>query len=330
MSAAPLAQPGSLRELFTTFNGLALQGFGGVLAVAQRALCEERGWLTQAQFVELLAVSRVLPGPNVCNLAVLVGDRCFGWRGAAAALAGMIALPLVIVLALAAMYSQFSQVPAVAGALKGMGAVAAGLIAGTALKLAATLRDSVLGRRACLALGVVTFMLVAILRLPLAWMILGVGAIGGAITVVPDVHRLPVGQMNLVDDTQFNASIVIGQAAPGPNVLFVAVLGYQAAGLVGALTTPVAMMLPSATLALAVGRWGHARRELIGVRAFKAGMAPIVIGPTAATTWLLVAQAPGKAHWLVTAGAALTVWRTRIHLIWLIGAGAVIGALGVL
>jgi chromate transporter len=180
MSAAPLAQPDSLRELFTTFNGLALQGFGGVLAVAQRALCEERGWLTQAQFVELLAVSRVLPGPNVCNLAVLVGDRCFGWRGAAAALAGMIALPLVIVLALAAMYSQFSQVPAVAGALKGMGAVAAGLIAGTALKLAATLRDSVLGRRACLALGVVTFMLVAILRLPLAWMILGVGAIGVA------------------------------------------------------------------------------------------------------------------------------------------------------
>jgi chromate transporter len=162
------------------------------------------------------------------------------------------------------------------------------------------------------------------------FLLLSLLAIGGAITVVPDVHRLPVGQMNLVDDTQFNASIVIGQAAPGPNVLFVAVLGYQAAGLVGALTTLVAMMLPSATLALAVGRWGHARRELIGVRAFKAGMAPIVIGPTAATTWLLVAQAPGKAHWLVTAGAALTVWRTRIHLMWLIGAGAVIGALGVL
>jgi chromate transporter len=95
--------PASLREVFLAFNWLALQGFGGVLAVAQRVLCEERRWLTREQFVELLAIGQVLPGPNVCNLAVLVGDRFFGWRGAAAALGGIVAAPLLIVLIMTAL-----------------------------------------------------------------------------------------------------------------------------------------------------------------------------------------------------------------------------------
>lgn len=174
----PAAAPSSPRELFVAFCLLALQGFGGVLAVAQRTLCEQRRWLTREQFVELLAMSQVLPGPNVCNLAVLVGDRYFGWRGALAALGGMVLLPLVIVLALAALYVHYAQLPAVAGALKGMGAVAAGLIAGTTLKLAVSLRTSVLGARACLLLGGVTFVLVAVLRLPLLWVLAAVGTLG--------------------------------------------------------------------------------------------------------------------------------------------------------
>jgi chromate transporter len=171
------AAPAAPRELFVAFCLLALQGFGGVLAVAQRTLCEQRRWLTHEQFIELLAFSQVLPGPNVCNLAVLVGDRYFGWRGALAALAGMVLLPLVIVLALAALYVHYAQLAAVAGALKGMGAVAAGLIAGTTLKLAATLRRSVLGARACLLLGGAAFALVAGLRLPLLWVLAGVGTL---------------------------------------------------------------------------------------------------------------------------------------------------------
>lgn len=169
------ATPASARELFVAFCLLALQGFGGVLAVAQRTLCEQHRWLTREQFVELLAISQVLPGPNVCNLAVLVGDRYFGWRGALAALAGMTLLPLVIVLVLAALYVHYAQVPAVAGALKGMGAVAAGLIAGTTLKLAASLRTSVLGPRACLLFGAAAFVPVALLRLPLLWVLACVG-----------------------------------------------------------------------------------------------------------------------------------------------------------
>jgi len=160
------------------------------------------------------------------------------------------------------------------------------------------------------------------------FLLLSLLAIGGAITVAPDMHRVLVGQMRLIDDTQFNASIAIAQAAPGPNVLFVAALGYQAAGLAGALTTLTAMMLPSTTLALAAGRWGHAQRERLAVRAFKAGMAPVAIALMAATAWILSTETPGRVHLAVTAVAALLVWRTRVHLLWLIAAGAAIGALG--
>jgi chromate transporter len=171
------AQPSSARELFVAFTGLALQGFGGVIAVAQRVLCEQKRWLTREQFVELLAVAQVLPGPNVCNVALIVGDRFFGWRGAFAALAGMMAVPLVIVLTVSAVYAQYASNPMVAGALKGMGAVAAGLIAGTALKLLDALRVNPMRVPACAGLLALTFLAIAILRWPLVWVLLGLGAL---------------------------------------------------------------------------------------------------------------------------------------------------------
>ena len=129
---AETLRPGSAGELFFAFNRLALQGFGGVLAVAQRELVERKRWLTREDFVELLALSQVLPGPNVVNLALMFGDRFFGLRGAFAAVAGMLVVPLVIVLALTAAYAEFSRLAVVSGALRGMGAVAAGLIIATA------------------------------------------------------------------------------------------------------------------------------------------------------------------------------------------------------
>ena len=172
-----LARPSSEMELFVAFTLLALQGFGGVLAVAQRVLCEQKRWLTKEQFVEILAFGQVLPGPNVCNVALMVGDRFFGWRGAFAALAGMMAVPLVIVLAITAAYSQYASNPVVAGALKGMGAVAAGLIVGTALKLMSALRANPMGIPACAVLLVSAFVAVAILRWPLVWILLGLGTV---------------------------------------------------------------------------------------------------------------------------------------------------------
>jgi chromate transporter len=160
------------------------------------------------------------------------------------------------------------------------------------------------------------------------FLLLSLLSIGGAITVVPDMHRVLVEQMGLLTDTQFNASIAIAQASPGPNVLFVAVMGYQAAGLMGAGATLAGIMLPSTTLALAAGRWGHARRDWRAVQAFKAGMAPIVIALMLATGWILSAETPGWRHLLLTVAAAVLIWRTRVHLLALVAAGALIGALG--
>jgi chromate transporter len=160
------------------------------------------------------------------------------------------------------------------------------------------------------------------------FLLLSLLAVGGAITVVPDMHRVLVEKMGLLSDAQFNASIAIAQASPGPNILFVAVMGYQAAGLTGAATTLAGIMLPSTTLALVVARWGHARRDWRAVQAFKAGMAPIVIALMFCTGWILTAETPGWRHVLLTIAAALLVWRTRIHLLVLISIGAVVGALG--
>jgi chromate transporter len=172
------AQPADLTELFVTFNRLALQGFGGVLPVAQRELVERKQWLTRHQFVEMLAISQVLPGPNIVNLSLMMGDRFFGWRGAVVALTGMLAAPLVIVLVLTVLYGEFARIPVVSGALRGMGAVASGLIISTALKLMTTLKVNPLGLPIGLALAVLTVGGVAWLRLPLVYVVLGLGAVG--------------------------------------------------------------------------------------------------------------------------------------------------------
>ncbi len=170
-----LTVPTSNKDLFVTFTRMALQGFGGVLPIAQRVLCEQKRWLSKEQFVEILALGQVLPGPNVCNVALMVGDRFFGWRGAFSALAGMMTVPLVIVLIITALYAEFASNPMVAGALRGMGAVSAGLIIGSALKLIPTLQRNPMGLPVCALIAIVTFGSVALLRWPLVWVLLGLG-----------------------------------------------------------------------------------------------------------------------------------------------------------
>ena len=142
------------------------------------------------------------------------------------------------------------------------------------------------------------------------------------------MHRLMVNEMHLITDAQFNASIAIAQAAPGPNVLFVAVLGYQAAGLMGVAATFAGIMLPSTTLAFAAARWGQARQDWRGIQAFKAGMAPLVIALMFSTGWLLSAHDPTWQLVLLTVAAALVVWRTRVHMLALIAIGALVGGMG--
>ena len=176
MPEADLQRPTGPADLFRAFNRLALQGFGGVLPVAQRELVERLRWLTREQFLELLSLSQVLPGPNIINLGLILGDRACGWRGGVAALAGLLLAPTAIVLLLAVAASQWSQVPQVAGALRGMGIVAAGLELSTALKLAPGLGRGVLGWPRALVFVVLTVAAIGWLRWPLPAVVLGLGA----------------------------------------------------------------------------------------------------------------------------------------------------------
>lgn len=164
--------------------------------------------------------------------------------------------------------------------------------------------------------------------------------VGGAIATAPDMHRFLVDRQAWLTDPQFNASIAIAQAAPGPNVLFIGLLGWNvglnaggwAMGLLGMVLCLVGVMLPSTLLTWGAARWAHRNRGLRAVRAFKQGMTPVVLGLLLATAFIL-----GTAHgsfaeswrlWAVSAGCMLLVWRTRIHLLWLLGAGALLGATG--
>ena len=173
-------------------------------------------------------------------------------------------------------------------------------------------------------------------------------AVGGAIATAPDMHRFLVGQQQWLTDPQFTSAIAIAQAAPGPNVLFVALMGWNVGlnaggglgagwhaavlGLAGVGVAMAGILLPSSVLTYSATQWAHRNRELRAVRAFKTGMAPVVIALLIATGWLLTAAHNEPARdwrlWLLTAAAVLLVWRTRIHLLWLLGAGAVLGALG--
>ena len=156
-------------------------------------------------------------------------------------------------------------------------------------------------------------------------------AIGGAITTTSEMQRWVVGERHWLTDAQFTASVALAQAAPGPNLLFVAVVGWNVAGLVGVLATMTGSLLPSTTLALVATRWGAQRQDHRGVRAFKAGMAPLTIGMLLATGWVLTE--PLRGH-LATPGlvavAVVFILYTRLSPLWPIAIGAVVGARGYL
>lgn len=154
-------------------------------------------------------------------------------------------------------------------------------------------------------------------------------AIGGAITTAPDMQRYVVGERAWLTDAQFTSSVAIAQAAPGPNVLFVAVVGWNIAGLAGVAATLAGSLLPSTTLALAASRYGNRNRESRVMRAFSTGMAPLTLGLLLATGWVLTA--PVRDSWgamLLVPFTVLMLVKTTISPIWLVAVGAVVGALG--
>lgn len=174
----------------------------------------------------------------------------------------------------------------------------------------------------------------------LHFMALSLLSVGGAVTTAPDMHRYLVREHPWLSDAQFASGLALAQAAPGPNVLFVGLLGWNvglnhggyATALLGLAITLGGMLLPSSLLMYLTARWAHHNRELRAVRAFKQGMAPIVVGLMVATAWLLSSAHDDLrrdgALWALTLAAALLVWRTRIHLLWLLAAGALLGAFG--
>jgi chromate transporter len=168
-----------------------------------------------------------------------------------------------------------------------------------------------------------------LLSLFLHFSMLSLLAVGGAITTAPDMQRYVVGEQGWLSDAQFTSSVAIAQAAPGPNVLFVAVVGWNIAGLAGVAATLVGSLLPSTTLALAASRYGHRRRESRAMRAFSAGMAPLTLGLLLATGWVLTA--PVRDSWgalLLVPVTALALLKTKLSPIWLVALGAGVGALG--
>jgi chromate transporter len=173
------------------------------------------------------------------------------------------------------------------------------------------------------------------------FLLLSLLAVGGAITTAPDMQRYVVTQQGWLSDAQFNASIAIAQAAPGPNLMFIPLIGWQiglstggnyGSAAAGLAATFIGILVPSSTLTFATTRWLHRNPAHILALATKASLAPISISLLIATAWLLTAAHNQMARdwplWLLTAVSLVLVWRTRIHLLWVLGAGAALGALG--
>lgn len=177
---SPARGPRSPGHLAWVCNRLALQGFGGILAVAHHELVEREAWLTESEFMNLLAAAQVLPGPNIVNLCLMLGQRHFGWRGGVAVLAGMFLVPGTLVIGLTALTLSHLHRPEVANALRGMGLAAGGLLLGTCWKLVKPLRQSPLGPKLALGLAALSLGLSALAKWPLVWVILTVGGMGMA------------------------------------------------------------------------------------------------------------------------------------------------------
>ena len=182
------------------------------------------------------------------------------------------------------------------------------------------------------------------LNLFVHFLMLSMMSLGGAISTTSEMQRYLVERQGWLSQTQFADSVALAQSSPGPNVLFVALLGWNVglntgsmtAALGGVVISMIGIMLPSTVFTYQVAQWAHRNRQLRAVRAFKQGMAPLVIAMLLSTAWLL-ATGGGKgggqfAHWplwLLTAVTAIVIWRTRLHLLWMLAAGAVLGAFGV-
>ncbi len=177
---APASQPAPTHaQLFLHFMSAGVRGFGGVFVMGRRMLVEETRWLTPEEFIEVLGLCQFLPGPNIVNVSVAVGARYRGWTGSLAALSGIVAAPAAIAVGLAALYDRFSAAPLVAHVMAALAPAAAGLVLGSAIKMA----GPVLAKNPILAVPVGLGVLIAagFLHLPLIPVLLIAAPVGIAV-----------------------------------------------------------------------------------------------------------------------------------------------------
>jgi chromate transporter len=173
------------------------------------------------------------------------------------------------------------------------------------------------------------------------YLMMSLMSVGGAISTTSEMHRFLVDQHHWLSQEQFNQSVALAQAAPGPNVLFVALMGWHVgmnagsttAALFGVLVTMVGILTPSTIITYAAARWAHRNRQLRPVRAFKQGMVPLVIALLTSTAWIMGCSAAAGRDWrlwLLAVISGIVIWRTRMHLLWLLAGGALLGAFGLI
>lgn len=172
-SSTGLVHP-SVRELFIAFLRVGISGFGGVLPFAHRMLVEQQRWLDEREFVDVLSLCQFLPGPNIVNISIVVGRRFAGPRGALAAFTGLIMMPFCIIVSLGFLYARFGNLPHVREVFGGVASGAAGLVIAVAVRIARPLRSS----KWQATLAMVTFLAIAVLRLPLVWVLAALIPVG--------------------------------------------------------------------------------------------------------------------------------------------------------
>lgn len=168
-------KPRSCWDLYISFTLMALQAFGGSTAIAQQYLVDQKRWLTQREFLDLLTVSQVLPGPNIMILTIMVGDRHFGWKGALAAFLGMISVPATLMLSVFVFYQQYAENPVVSDALVGMAASASGMVAGAGMKLIYNCKENIITPPVWIAGLAITFFTVGVLKISMLYILPLVG-----------------------------------------------------------------------------------------------------------------------------------------------------------
>jgi chromate transporter len=166
--AAPRDGVDGLVDLFLAFLQISLSGFGGAINWAHRALVEKRRWMSDEDFTETLSLCQFLPGPNIVNFAMCLGQRQHGIAGAVAALLGVVGVPFFIFLALGALYTRFGGITVVHGILSGISAAAAGFVITVGIRLARPHRRQPVAA----FFGTAAFIGMGLVKLPLLWVLL--------------------------------------------------------------------------------------------------------------------------------------------------------------